>query len=71
MNVCLRDVTHDDLPLIEKWLSADHVRRTWDDPVAILQLLSEPPASGSWRAIVEFDGRKVGVVLWPYAACDA
>ena len=28
----LRDVTNDDLPLIEQWLHADHVRSTWGDP---------------------------------------
>lgn len=62
----LRDVTHDDLPLIERWLHADHVRSTWGDPDANLRLLSEPPAKGNWRAIIEADGRPVGIVLWQH-----
>jgi RimJ/RimL family protein N-acetyltransferase len=66
MSLRLRDVTNDDLPLIAQWLHADHVRSTWGDPCANLRLLNEPPADGNWRAIVEADGRKVGVVLWQY-----
>jgi RimJ/RimL family protein N-acetyltransferase len=65
MAVRLLDVSHDDLPLIEGWLSADHVRRRWGDPRENLQLLRAPPA-GSWRALVEADGRKVGLVLWQH-----
>ena len=66
MSLRLRDVTNDDLPLIEQWLHADHVRSTWGDPGANLRLLSEPPATGSWRAIIEADGHKVGIVLWQH-----
>jgi hypothetical protein len=42
------------------------VRSAWGDPAANLRLLSEPPANGSWRAIIEADGRKVGLVLWQH-----
>jgi RimJ/RimL family protein N-acetyltransferase len=66
MTLRLRDVTRDDLPLIERWLHADHVRGTWGDPGANLRLLSEPPAEGHWRAVIEADGRKVGIVLWQH-----
>jgi RimJ/RimL family protein N-acetyltransferase len=66
MTLRLRDVTSDDLPLIERWLHADHVRGTWGDPGANLRLLSEPPAEGHWRAVIEADGRKVGIVLWQH-----
>ena len=66
MNLRLRDVTNDDLPLIEQWLHADHVRRTWGDPDANLRLLNEPPANGYWRAIIEADGHNVGIVLWQH-----
>ena len=66
MSLRLRDVTNDDLPLIEQWLHADHVRSTWGDPGANLRLLSEPPANGNWRAIIEADGHKVGIVLWQH-----
>ncbi len=66
MNLRLRDVTNDDLPLIGQWLQADHVRSFWGDPGANLRLLSEPPANGNWRAIIEADGRKVGMVLWQH-----
>lgn len=62
----LRDVTDDDLPLIEQWLNADHVRTTWGDPGANLRLLKMPPACGHWRAIIEADGRTVGIVLWQH-----
>jgi RimJ/RimL family protein N-acetyltransferase len=62
----LRDVTNDDLPLIERWLHADHVRSTWGDPGANLRQLSEPPANGNWRAIIEADGHEVGIVLWQH-----
>jgi hypothetical protein len=44
MSLRLREVTNDDLPLIEQWLHADHVRTTWGDPGANLRLLNEPPA---------------------------
>ena len=66
MSLRLRDVTNDDLPLIEQWLNADHVRSTWGDPCANLRLLSEPPANGNWRAIFEADGHEVGIVLWQH-----
>ena len=66
MNLNLRDVTDDDLPLIEQWLDADHVRDAWGDPEANIRLLGEPPAKGNWRAIIEADGRKVGLVLWQH-----
>jgi RimJ/RimL family protein N-acetyltransferase len=66
MSLCLRDVTNDDLPLIEQWLHADHVRSTWGDPGANLCLLNELPANGNWRAIIEADGHRVGIVLWQH-----
>ena len=66
MSLRLRDVTNDDLPLIEQWLHADHVRSTWGVPGANLRLLNEPPANGNWRAIIEADGHKVGIVLWQH-----
>lgn len=66
MRLRLRDVTNDDLPLIEQWLHADHVHSTWGDPGATVRLLLEPPASGSRRAIIEADGHDVGIVLWQH-----
>jgi RimJ/RimL family protein N-acetyltransferase len=66
MTLRLLAVTDDDLPLIEQWLYADHVRSAWGDPGANFRLLSKPPASGSWRAIIEADGRRVGLVLWQH-----
>ena len=42
MSLRLRDVTNDDLPLIEQWLHAEHVRSAWGDPEANLRLLSRP-----------------------------
>lgn len=66
MDLRLRDVTGDDLPLIERWLRAEHVRTYWGDPDAHLCLLSEPPPGGNWRAIIEADGRDVGIVLWQH-----
>lgn len=66
MSLRLRDVTNDDLPRIERWLRADHVRTAWGDPGANLRLLSAPPAEGGGRAIIEADGRKVGIVMWQH-----
>lgn len=66
MNVRLRDIADDDLPLVEQWLRADHVRRTWGDPDGNIRLLRDPPAKGNWRAIIEADGQKVGLVLWQH-----
>lgn len=66
MSLRLRDVTDDDLPLIEQWLRADHVRSAWGDPDANARLLKEPPASGNRRAIIEADGHDVGLVLWQH-----
>ena len=66
MRLRLRDLTNDDLPLIERWLHAEHVRGTWGDPTANLRLLREPPASGNRQAIIEADGHDVGIVLWQH-----
>jgi RimJ/RimL family protein N-acetyltransferase len=66
MSLRLREITDADLPRIERWLRADHVRSAWGDPDANLQLLTGPPASGHWRAIIEADGRAVGLVLWQH-----
>jgi RimJ/RimL family protein N-acetyltransferase len=64
MSLRLRDVSIDDLSLIAQWLRADHVRKTWGDPDENLRLLKEPPPNGHSRAIIEADGRKIGMVLW-------
>jgi RimJ/RimL family protein N-acetyltransferase len=40
------------------------VRKTWGDPDENLRLLKEPPSKGHSRAIIEADGRKIGMVLW-------
>lgn len=66
MDVHLRDVTDEDLPLFEEWLHADHVQRGWGDPAANLKTLSEPPAAGSRRAVILVDGGAVGLVLWQH-----
>jgi len=66
MSLRLRDVTDDDLPLIEQWLHADHVRRAWGDPDPDLRLFRVPPPKGNWRAIIEAYGRAVGLVLWQH-----
>jgi hypothetical protein len=66
MNVRLLNVTNDDLPLIEQWLHDDHVRSTWGDPETNARMLRDPSADGHWRALIETDGRKVGLVLWQH-----
>jgi aminoglycoside 6'-N-acetyltransferase len=66
MDVRLLDVTDADLPLIERWLRADHVRRYWGEPEENTRLLREPPAGGHWRALIEAGGRKLGLVLWQH-----
>lgn len=66
MSVRLRDVAADDLPLVERWLHADHVRRAWGDPDANLRLLRVAPPEGHWRAVIEADGAAVGLVLWQH-----
>ncbi|TVS20993.1 MAG: GNAT family N-acetyltransferase [Planctomycetaceae bacterium] len=70
MNLRLREISNEDLPLIRQWLQADHIRSVWGDPNANLVLLSEPPAHGAWRAIIEAQGREVGVVLWQHPSRD-
>jgi RimJ/RimL family protein N-acetyltransferase len=65
-NVRLCDVTTDDLPRIERWLHADHMRRTWGDPDENMRLLRNGPANHHWRALIEADGRAVGLVLWQH-----
>jgi RimJ/RimL family protein N-acetyltransferase len=62
----LRDVTNYDLPLIKQWLHADHVRNNWGDPDVNFRLLCEPASNGAGRAIIEADGRDVGLVLWQH-----
>jgi RimJ/RimL family protein N-acetyltransferase len=66
MDLRLRDITDDDMPLVEQWLQADIVRRGWGDPAANVRMLREPPGEGSRRAIIEVDGRAVGLVLWQH-----
>lgn len=52
--------------MLGQWLNAEHVRGSWGDPEASLRLLREPPAGGHWRAIIEADGRAVGLVMWQH-----
>jgi RimJ/RimL family protein N-acetyltransferase len=66
MSLRLRDVTAADLPLIGRWLHADHVRRAWGDPDVNLRLLRVPTFEGHWRAVIEADGAAVGLVLWQH-----
>ncbi len=66
MNLRIREIENNDLPLIERWLHASHVRATWGDPDENLRLLTVSPAQGNGRAIIEADGREVGVVLWQH-----
>jgi len=66
MNVRLCGPADEDLSLINRWLQADHVRRYWGDPQENIRWLREPPAPGSGRAIIEADGRKVGLALWQH-----
>ena len=66
MNLRLHDVTSDDLPLIEQWAQADHVRQYWGDPSENIRQLRAAPGAGRWRAIIVADGRKVGLVLWQH-----
>lgn len=66
MNLSLLALTQADLPRIERWLGADHVRRYWGDPQVNLALLREAPVPGHGRAVIEADGRKVGLVLWQH-----
>ena len=66
MDLRLRDVTSDDLPLIERWLQTDHVRPYWGDPGENIRQLRNAPGAGRWRAVIEVDGRKVGLVLWQH-----
>ena len=70
MHIRLREVPDPDLPLIERWLRQPHVRDSWGDPDANLRLLREPPAAGHWRAMIEADGRPVGLVLWQHPTRD-
>lgn len=66
MDLRLRDLAPDDLPLVGQWLRAGPVRRSWGDPEANLRLLRQPPAAGSGRSVIEAEGRAVGLVLWQH-----
>jgi aminoglycoside 6'-N-acetyltransferase len=68
-----RAVTPADLPLLEEWLSRDHVREWWGDPVRGLALIAESivdPAVNPF--IVACDGVPVGYIQsWdPHAEAD-
>jgi RimJ/RimL family protein N-acetyltransferase len=65
MTTALLDVTREDLPLIERWLRVDYVRRYWGDPELNARLIRQPPA-GTRRALIAADGRKVGLVVWQH-----
>ena len=66
MNLSIRQVTNDDLPLIERWLHASHVCETWGDPDENLRLLSGSPGIGQDRAVIELEGREIGLVQWQH-----
>lgn len=66
MDVRLTEVGPDDLPLIERWLRAEHVRRYWGDAEENIGLLRTEAGAGQWRAVIEVDGRKAGLVLWQH-----
>jgi RimJ/RimL family protein N-acetyltransferase len=70
MAVQLCDVSSDDLQLIERWLHADHVRRYWGEPEENLQVIRQPAAE-EHRALIEADGRKVGLILWQHPSRQA
>jgi aminoglycoside 6'-N-acetyltransferase len=56
-----RDMTADDLPKIERWLAAPHVRQWWGDPAEQYALVSgdlDEPAMDQY--IVSTDGRDFG-----------
>ncbi len=65
MIVKLLGVTSEDLPLLDSWLHADHVRRYWGDPEQNGRLLHKPPA-GTRHALIAADDRKVGLVVWQH-----
>lgn len=66
MKLHLLDLSSADLPLVARWLHAAHVRPAWGDPAPLLAQLREPPGPGQWRAVIEAEGRKVGLVLWQH-----
>lgn len=66
MKVTLCPVHDGDLSLIETWLNAEHVRERWGEPEENLESLCMALPGGHWRAIIEADGRKVGLVLWQH-----
>lgn len=66
MRLRLLDFTNDDFPLIERWLRADRVQQYWGDPGENIRQLRDAPGAGHWRAVIEADGRKVGLVLWQH-----
>lgn len=66
MKVHLSPVHERDLSLVETWLRTAHVSARWGDAEENLAMLRQPPPRGHWRAIIEADGRKVGLVLWQH-----
>ena len=61
--VSLAPLTQADLPLVEAWLRAEHVRRFWGDPEENYRNLACPEPGTSLAVILE-GGRRVGLVLW-------
>jgi aminoglycoside 6'-N-acetyltransferase len=58
-----REMTADDLPMIERWLAAPHVREWWRDPAEQYELVSgdlDEPAMDQY--IVSTDGRAFGYI---------
>lgn len=66
VDVRLADAGPGELPLIERWLRTDHVRRYWGDPEENIRLLRATPSTLDRRAIIKAGGRKVGLVLWQH-----
>jgi hypothetical protein len=53
LKIKLAEIADGDLPIMERWLHADHVRRAWGEPEKNIHLLRASPAAGHRRAFAK------------------
>ena len=65
IHVALAGFPQDHLPMLAKWLQADHVRRWFPEPDDVVSWARDKPENGRHRLIVEGD-QAIGYLRWSY-----
>ena len=61
MVIELKDIAYSDIPIINRWLTLEHVMRRWGDVT-----FEDLPAQGLGNAVIVCDGLPVGYIQWQH-----